>query len=82
MRPHWNFQKTLRITALLLTFVVLIVLLPACSASPTALKVGGEKVSYDLLRYFVMNYRRDAGYTSEEYAADPALQAELYHLSH
>ena len=77
MRPHWNYQKTLRITALLLTFVVLIVLLPACSASPTALKVGGEKVSYDLLRYFVMNYRRDAGYTSEEYAADPALQAEL-----
>ena len=79
MRPHWNCNthQLMRITALLLTLAMLIVLLPACSASPTALKVGGEKVSYDLLRYFVMNYRRDAGYTAEEYAADPALQTEL-----
>ena len=79
MRPHWNCNthQLMRITALLLTLAMLIVLLPACSSAPTALKVGGEKVSYDLLRYFVMNYRRDAGYTAEEYAADPALQTEL-----
>ena len=77
MRPHWNFRAATRITALLLALTTLIVLLPACSSAPTAMKVGGEKVSYDLLRYFTMNYRRDAGYTAEEYAADSALQEEL-----
>jgi parvulin-like peptidyl-prolyl isomerase len=67
----------MKLTAVILMLAVLTVGFAACGASPTAVKVGDEKVSYDLLRYFTMNYRRDAGYTSEEYAADPKLAEEL-----
>ena len=77
MRTHWTIHFAVKFTALLLTLAMLIVLLPACSSASTAVKVGKEEVSYDLLRYFVMNYRRDAGYTAEEYAADSKLAEEL-----
>lgn len=77
MRPQLNLKSMAKITAVILALTMLTALFAACASSPTALKLGDEKVSYDLLRYFTMNYRRDAGYTAEEYAADPALQEEL-----
>ena len=69
-------KKLRSVTALLLICLLLLPLCTACS-SPTALTVGEEKVSYDLLRYFVMNYRAESGYTAEEIGADEALQKEL-----
>ncbi len=77
MRPQSNQNLFMKLTAVLLMLAVLTVGFAACGTTPTAVKVGDEKVSYDLLRYFTMNYRRDAGYTSEEYAADPKLAEEL-----
>lgn len=78
MRP----QSIARILALLLAVIFTVGGMAGCSDSPTAMKVGEEKVSYDLLRYFAMNYSRDAGHTAEEYAADPALAEELESLVH
>lgn len=71
IRKNW-----LRFAAIPLICLLLLPLFTACS-SPTVLTVGEEKVSYDLLRYFVMNYRAESGHTAEEFAADETLQKEL-----
>ena len=76
MRP----QSITKLIALLLSMVLAIGCLTACSDA--ALEVGDEEVSYDLLRYFTMNYKNDLGYTDEEYAADPAKAKELEELVH
>ncbi len=70
---HKNWIRSM---ALLLCCLLLLPLMTACS-SPTALTVGEEKVSYDMLRYFVMNYRAESGHTAEEFAANEDLQKEL-----
>lgn len=69
------------ITRLLSLFFALLLVLPlaACSSkSPTVMKIGDYEVSYDMLRYFVMNYKRDyeAAVPGKLYV-DPDLQAEL-----
>ena len=66
----------LRFATITLICLLLLPMFTACS-SPTVLTVGEEKVSYDLLRYFVMNYRAESGHTAEEFAADETLQKEL-----
>ena len=76
MRP----QSITKLIALLLSMVLLMGCLIGCSDA--ALEVGDEEVSYDLLRYFTMNYKNDLGYTDEEYAADPAKAKELETLVH
>ena len=70
-------QTWIRTVALAMICLLLLPMLAACSSSPTVLTVGDEKVSYDLLRYFVMNYRNESGHTSEEFAKDEGLQKEL-----
>lgn len=78
MRLHsFPHNGLIRIAALMLVCLLLLPLWTGCSDSPTALTVGEEKVSYDLLRYFVMNYRTQSGHTAEEFASDEALQKEL-----
>lgn len=76
-RNSYARNRWVRITALLLFCLCLFSLFTGCSSSPTVLKVGDEKVSYDMLRYFVMNYRTQSGHTAEEFANDETLQAEL-----
>ncbi len=45
----------------------------------TVMTVGEYKVSYDMLRYFVMNYMNGyEGITPEEFASDEHLQEQLY----
>lgn len=72
-------MKLKRITALLLTAILLLVFpsaLASCAdRSPTVLELGGEKVSYNLLRYFVKNHMGEL--TAADYQQDEALQAEL-----
>ncbi len=66
--------------ALLLCAVMAVCLLTGCSSA--AVEVGDQEVSYDLLRYFTMNYRAELGYTAKEYADDPAKGEELQKLVH
>ena len=45
----------------------------------TVMTIGEYKVSYDMLRYFVMNYMNGyEGITPEEFASDKHLQQQLY----
>lgn len=76
MRP----QAITKLIALLLALVTSVSFFTACSNA--AVEIGDEEVSYDLLRYFTMNYKNDLGYTDEEYAADPAKAKELETLVH
>lgn len=69
-------NHSIRMIALVLICLLLLPLCTACSSS-TALTVGEEPVSYDMLRYFVMNYRNESGHSAEEFAADENLQKEL-----
>ena len=71
-------MKILRIIACVAIIALLCPLLAGCSSSPTVMTVGGEKVSYDMLRYFVMNYKN--GYPEidpQEFLTNEELQAEL-----
>lgn len=72
-------MKLKRITALILTALLLLAfpsaLLSCADRSPTALELGDEKVSYNLLRYFVKNYM--GSLTAADYEKDEALQKEL-----
>ena len=71
-------MKKVRIIASLAIIALLCPMLAGCSSSPTVMTVGGEKVSYDMLRYFVMNYKE--GYPEidpEEFSTNEELQAEL-----
>lgn len=71
-------HPTARIIPFLLVLTILLAALTSCgNSSPTVLTVGEEEVSYDLLRYFVMNHRAESGYTSAQYSADETLQNEL-----
>lgn len=68
-----------RITALLFSLAMLLTLPPAlfscAESSPTVMEVGGVKVSYNMLRYFVKNYMGDA--TASDYEDDEAMQEQL-----
>ncbi len=76
MRTH----TVKRLLALLLATIF--ILCGSTGCSDAAIEIGDEEVSYDLLRYFTMNYRRDLGYTAQEYADDPALAEKLETLVH
>ena len=69
-----------KIIALFMAALFAVGCLVGCS--DVAMKVGDERVSYDLLRYFTMNYRGELGYTAEEYTADPAKVERLETLVH
>ena len=69
-------NKWVRMIVFSLVCVLLLPTFASCSSS-TALTVGDEQVSYDLLRYFVMNYRAESGHSPEEFAKDETLQKEL-----
>ncbi len=75
-----RIQSLIRSIALLLSVMLAVCGLAGCSNA--AVTVGEQDVSADLLRYFVLNYRNDLGYTDEEYAADPAKGEELETLVH
>ena len=70
--------KIKRAVALLLCIMLVIptlVSLTSCSEkSETFMTVGGYNVSYDMVRYFVMNYK--AGYTEEE-LKDPEILKQI-----
>lgn len=70
-------MKIKRITALLvLAMLCTLSSLFACSkSSPTAVKVGDVEVSYNMVRYFAINYRGSA--TAADYEVDEAKQQEL-----
>ncbi len=70
-------NRSIRITALILSLFCVLSLLCACgsgkdangiSEQETVLTVGGHEVSYALYRYFFLNYK--AGYTKEQIAQD------------
>ena len=70
-------MKKIKALALSLVVLILISTLVSC-ASPTAMKVGTYDVSYDMLRYFVMNYKN--GYDSidpREFLVSEDLQKAL-----
>lgn len=71
-------MKKIRIIACILLAATLCTLLAGCADSPTVMTVGGESVSYDMLRYFVMNYKTGyEGIEPEDFANDEELKAEL-----
>ncbi|MBQ8287515.1 MAG: SurA N-terminal domain-containing protein [Clostridia bacterium] len=73
-------QSLVKLLALLLILLFSVTAFTGCSNA--AMEIGDQEVSYDLLRYFTMNYRNDLGYTAEEYAADPTKGEELQSLVH
>ncbi len=76
-----KFKRT-SLSALLAVLLLLSSLLSLAGCASAAIKLDDQKVSPDLLRYFVMNYRRDLGYTADQYKADPAKAEELETLVH
>lgn len=72
-------MKIKRTTALLMALIMLLALstgLFSCSKnSPTVMKVGGIEVSYNMLRYFAINYRGTTPVA--DYEGDEALQQAL-----
>ncbi len=76
-----NMKK--RIVSLVLAFLMLLsslLSMVSCSSGKqTVMTIGDYKVSYDLLRYFVMNYMNGyEGLTAEDFAKDEKLQNQLY----
>ena len=69
----------LKLTAALFSIILLITSFAGCSSgSPVAMKIGDYEISYDMLRYFVMNYKRDyEAVAPGKIYEDEALQAEL-----
>lgn len=50
----------------------------SCSSSPKVMSIGDYKVSYDMLRYFVMNYKHGyEGIAPEDFENDESLQEKL-----
>lgn len=72
-------MKLKRIIPLLLAALMLVTfpmaLFSCSSGSPTVMELGGEKVSYNLLRYFTIMYMD--GLTAADYEKDEAMQQEL-----
>ena len=69
----------MRYLSAIFALVILTVSFYGCSSgSPVAMKIGDYEISYDMLRYFVMNYKRDyESLAPGKIYEDEALQAEL-----
>ncbi len=71
-------MKRIKFTAWLLVLVSLMICFSGCSSSPTAMKIGSYKISYDMLRYFVMNYKNGyEGVSPDEFEKSEELQKAL-----
>lgn len=66
-----NIKKTVAIITLFALILSVAIVFSGCSKSETALKIDGFDVSYDMVRYFVMNYK--ASYTEDELKDDKIL---------
>ena len=64
--------------ALLLSVILTLTLVSCSSSSPTVMSIGGYEVSYDMLRYFVMNYKHGyEGIAPEDFSTDEGLKEKL-----